>query len=118
MDKGHLIFGDLRYSATRKLKLEGRLIFFAADPGVAMSEIEFLWPMSLTPFHWWTYGKGVRYYLMLTQEITKNTTLWIKYENTRYLNDDGISRPENKEELDKIIRSRRHVFRIQWDVKW
>jgi len=55
---------------------------------------------------------------MVTQEITKNTRLWIKYENTRYLNDYGISRPENKQELDKIIRSRRHVFRLQWDVKW
>ncbi|MQY53110.1 MAG: hypothetical protein GH154_01740 [Firmicutes bacterium] len=118
VDRGHLIFGDLKYNATRKLKLEGRLIFFEGEPGVAMSEIEFLWPMGLTPFHWWTYGKGVRYYLMVTQEITKNTRLWIKYENTRYYNDYGISRPENKEELDKIIRSRRHVFRLQWDVKW
>ena len=118
VDKGYLIFGDLKYSATVKLKLEGRLIFFEAEPGVAMSEIEFLWPMGLTPFHWWTYGKGVRYYLIITQEVTKNTKLWMKYENTHYYNDYGINKPENKEELDKIIGSRRHVFRLQWDVKW
>lgn len=118
VDRGYLIFGDLKYSPTVKLKLEGRVIFFEADPGVALSEIEFLWPMGLTPFHWWTYGKGVRYYLMVTQGITKNTSLWMKYENTHYYNDYGISRPENKEELDRIIKSRRHAFSLQWDVKW
>jgi hypothetical protein len=118
VDRGYLIFGDLKYSPTVKLKLEGRVIFFEADPGVALSEIEFLWPMGLTPFHWWTYGKGVRYYLMVTQGITKNTSLWMKYGNTHYYNDYGISRPENKEELDRIIRSRRHAFSLQWDVKW
>jgi len=118
VDRGCLVFSDLKYIPTVKLKLEGRLIFFEADPGVAVSETEFLWPMSLTPLHWWTYGKGVRYYVIVTQEITKNTNLWIKYENTFYLNDYGITRPENKEELDKIIGSRSHVFRLQWDVKW
>jgi len=117
-DKGYLIFGDLKYLATLKLKLEGRLVFFEAEPGVAMSEIEFLWPMSLTPFYWWSYGKGVRYYIMVTQEISENTSLWMKYENTHYYDDYGITRPEDKEELDKIVRSRRHVFSLQWDVKW
>jgi hypothetical protein len=118
VERGYLIFGDLNCKATESLNFDGRLVFFEAEPGVAMSEIEFLWPMSLTPYHWWTYGKGIRYYLTITQEITKNTSLWLKYENTQYYNDYGINKPENKEELDKIIRSRRHVFRLQWDVKW
>jgi len=118
VDRGYLVLSDLKYIPAARLKLEGRLIFFAADPGVAVSESEFLWPMALTPFHWWTYGKGVRYYLVVAQEVTKNTNLWVKYENTFYFNDYGITRPENKEELDKIIRGRSHVFRLQWDVKW
>jgi len=118
VDRGYLIFSDIKYTATPKLQLDWRLIFFEAEPGVAMSAVEFLWPGSLTPFHWWSYGRGLRYYLTLTQEINRSTSLWIKYENTHYYNDSGIGSPENREELDKIIRSRRHVFSLQWDVKW
>jgi len=116
--EGYLTFGDLKYDVTPKLKVEGRLIFFEGEEGVALSEVEFLWPMSLTPFYWWTYGRGVRYYLILAQEIGGNMNLWIKYENTNYYDDYGIDKPEDEEELDKIIRSTRHVFRLQWELKW
>ncbi|MFH1784529.1 MAG: hypothetical protein ABH868_06520 [bacterium] len=101
VETGYLLFEDIKYTASKKLTLEGRLIYFNA-PGVYVSAVEPLWKNSYASYFWNSTGTGIRYYIIINVKAGKGSEFWVKYEHT-----------------DKCSSDYRSDYaKLQYDVKW
>jgi len=113
--KGYITFGEIKYKPSRIFTINSRIMYFDAPRGTTVGALEYLWHRVLTSFYWFTPtggGNGYKFYIMPNLKLSRNTSIWLKYEYAYYYGD------EIEEEADKIINRVDHVFRLQYDVKW
>ncbi|MFH1541412.1 MAG: helix-hairpin-helix domain-containing protein [Elusimicrobiota bacterium] len=108
---GEMIFSDVKYKITPDLNINVRMIFFdAPDEYVTQSE-----PYWKNVFVAWTTSimgnpsKGTRCYIQFDQKLSKDASIWFKYEHT--ISDaDGYGNVE--------YGKRENTFKLQYDSKW
>jgi hypothetical protein len=80
-ERGWLLFQDMRWNATPKMNLTGRIIFFKTDSfNSAVYEYENDLPGIMSNVA--LYEEGIRWYFILNYSVMKNLKLGVKYSET------------------------------------
>ena len=95
LEKGFLIYEDIKISPIKNLTIYGRIIFFETDSfNSAVYEFE----NDLTGLfsNLAMYGEGIRYYFLIKYKALKNLTLSMKYAETYKPNEKFLSSGNNR----------------------
>lgn len=107
-EEGALVFTDLLYRpALKPYSFNGRILFFDTDgynSRLYTYENDVLYSFSIPVF----YGKGVRYYLNASYDITRKLRGWVRIAQTVYRDRDAIGSG-----LDEIKDKRRTELKLQ-----
>ncbi|MFN0048808.1 MAG: helix-hairpin-helix domain-containing protein [Cytophagales bacterium] len=89
-ESGFVIFQDLDLDFSKKVKISARFALFDANnynTRIYVYEKNVLWAFALPVY----YGQGIREYLMLQYNATRDITLWFRIARFEYRNADKIS---------------------------
>lgn len=100
--QGYVFYLDGEYRLNSNFSIQNRIIYFDGPPVyIYLSEFEPYWYASYMSNLFMPQGTGIRYYATLKYKIAKLVQIWVKYEHTKYINDD----PEN-------------AVKTQIDIRW
>jgi hypothetical protein len=106
--QGFLFYVDGKYRLTKKaVTLNGRIQYFETDgfdSRLYAYENDVLYSYSIPQF----MGEGLRYYLNFNWDVNKKTTVWCRWAQTIYANQNSISSG-----LDKIEGNKRSEIKLQ-----
>lgn len=95
-EKGIMIYQDLKYTGSQqKTALSARVAWFNTDSyssAIYAYENDLLYVFSVPAY----FGKGLRNYLNIKQQISPNCELWFKFSNSHYFHQQSISSGYNK----------------------
>ncbi|WP_241502268.1 ComEA family DNA-binding protein [Hymenobacter glacialis] len=110
--RGYVLAQDLSYRVNRVLKLTGRYALFDADDYDTRQyvyEQDVLLAVSIPAL----YGQGTRVYGIAELRINRAITLWLRYAETRYRNQNTVGSG-----LEEIVGSVRGDVKAQLRVKF
>ncbi len=106
--EGFLTYFDARYKPFGKpVSINGRLQYFETDgydSRLYAFENDVLYSYSIPQF----IGKGLRYYVNLNYDLSKKMSVWLRWAQTIYANQDVISSG-----LDQIVGNKRTEVKFQ-----
>lgn len=89
--KGFMLYHDIAYRPDEKpIDISARIVLFDTDTydsRIYAYENDVLYAFSIPAY----YYKGMRYYLVLKYEISRNAAFWLKYSQTIYTDKNIIS---------------------------
>ncbi len=95
IQSGFVIFQDVDFDFHKKLKISARFALFDANDyntRIYVYEKNVLWAFSLPVY----YGQGVREYIMIQYNATRDLSIWLRVARFEYRNVDKISSGVNE----------------------
>jgi hypothetical protein len=120
---GHSVMGDVRYKPTNSLTLNARVYFFDSPAAGLSAGQEEIWDKTMYPkfaglLNSFSGTPGQRFYLIVKERITRDLSLWLKFDMNHRPGDLTTIQSNVSGQQDKAFAASKYGFHMQADYRW